>query len=279
MKNSNVVLSLIVLLTAELALSQSIDPRVFSRKATLTVSGYSGGTLTDYPLLVKLGPNLSGFAYSDFAYPATGADMRFTDAAGNLLPHEIDTWKTNGTSLVWVKVPSLASGTAITLYYGSATIPSRPDSREVWSRYAAVYHLASSNDATANALNAYAGKMNYYIDETPLGTCRNNSGYWGWFSDHYQFHVPAFDGFLADASQLGYSGWFKFVAGTNILSANTATNRLFSRTNLSTSQMEVCLNDFEFAIPNLVVCANNSKVVLPSLPRVCSHEILLFTRA
>ena len=34
-----------------------------------------------------------GFHYADFARP-NGRDLRFTDANGNLIPHEIETWNT-----------------------------------------------------------------------------------------------------------------------------------------------------------------------------------------
>ncbi|MBQ6136486.1 MAG: DUF2341 domain-containing protein, partial [Kiritimatiellae bacterium] len=84
-----------------------LDMSGFAKKMTVTFSGaQSGTTLTDFPVLVKLSTAISGFSYADFARP-NGGDLRFADANGNLLPHEIDTWNSNGVSTVWVKVPHL----------------------------------------------------------------------------------------------------------------------------------------------------------------------------
>ena len=43
-------------------------------------NGYQGvETLTDVPVLVRLGPDTEGFSYSGMAFPETGADLRFMD--------------------------------------------------------------------------------------------------------------------------------------------------------------------------------------------------------
>lgn len=93
----------------------------------ITVSGYAGETtLTDFPILVTLATDApAGFGHSLCA--ADGADIRFADADGNLVPHEIESWNPSGTSYVWVKVPSLAgTATALTMYFG-ADDPEHPD--------------------------------------------------------------------------------------------------------------------------------------------------------
>ena len=41
---------------------------------------------------------------------ADGSDLRFVNDAGDVYPHEIDTWNRDGESLVWVKLPQLAKG-------------------------------------------------------------------------------------------------------------------------------------------------------------------------
>ena len=71
----------------------------FSHFVPISVSGYAGSAeLANFPVLVTLADNSpSGFHYSDCA--ASGSDLRFADADGNLIPHEIDTWNTSGTSL------------------------------------------------------------------------------------------------------------------------------------------------------------------------------------
>ena len=95
------------------AFAEELDTSVFLRKRTVTLSGYTGNsTLTDFPVLVRLPA-----AVSSLCMPG-GDDIRFADAAGNLLNHEVDTWNPDGESLVWVCVPSLSgTDTTLTLYY------------------------------------------------------------------------------------------------------------------------------------------------------------------
>ena len=115
-----------------------------------------GATLDDFPVLVKVSEaGITGFRYADCAKEG-GADLRFTDANGAVLPCEVEVWDTNGESLVWVKVPTLAKGTRITAYYGWNLAPS-VDSTDVWdSHFRGVWHMGaaagtlSQKDATAN---------------------------------------------------------------------------------------------------------------------------------
>ena len=109
--------------------------------AELKVSGYDGAsTLENFPVLVKLaeydeskGTGIEGFDYNDLAFPETGADIWFSsDAAGdNVIPHEIDEWHKDGTSLVWVSLPTMTQGTSFYLYYLYAASPEYAPSN-VW---------------------------------------------------------------------------------------------------------------------------------------------------
>jgi len=123
--------------------AEQIDASQFSRMFNITFPGYTGSvTLTDFPVLIRLSKELNDFRYNNCA--ANGGDLRFADANGNLLAHEIDTWNPSGTSLVWVKVPSLNSSTMIKAYYGCANPPA-VDPKDVWSNgYVGVWHLGES---------------------------------------------------------------------------------------------------------------------------------------
>jgi hypothetical protein len=72
----------------------------YYREITLTEE--SGNTLTDYQVHVQL-------AGSNF--PTTrpdGADIRFTDAADNVLSYWLESWDYSGKSAsIWVKVPNI----------------------------------------------------------------------------------------------------------------------------------------------------------------------------
>ena len=108
-------------------------------------------------MLVKVSTNgVSGFLYTD-CLKENGGDLRFADSEGNLLASEVDTWDTNGVSLVWVKVPSLSKGTSITAYYGNQFAPI-VDPKPVWSNgFLGVWHLGESKrplrDSTTNAIH------------------------------------------------------------------------------------------------------------------------------
>jgi hypothetical protein len=115
----------------------------YARSMDVTFTGYSGSTLANFPVLVRLSTAINGFRYSDFRLP-NGGDLRFTDASGNVLPHEIDTWNPSGESTVWVKVPSLQANAKIVAHY-RCTRPVRVDSAQVWdSNYVGVWHLGES---------------------------------------------------------------------------------------------------------------------------------------
>ena len=122
----------------------------YEKSFTITFPGYKGTTtLTDFPVLVRLSPERNDFDYSKCA--AGGDDLRFSDANGNLLSHEIDTWNPAGESLVWVKVPSFNADTVIRAHYGNkgGDLPPAVSATDVWSNgYVAVWHLGDANNTT-----------------------------------------------------------------------------------------------------------------------------------
>ena len=82
--------------------------------------------------------------------------MMFVDESGAVLPHEVDTWDTDGESLVWVRLPSTAANTKIVLYYGNGAISSE-ESTDVWTDYVGVWHFNEAIGATvANSYGTYA---------------------------------------------------------------------------------------------------------------------------
>ena len=121
-----------------------LDTDAYAKSMDISFGGYSGAALADFPVLVKLSTAISGFSYEDFTLP-NGGDLRFADANGNLLSHEIDTWNTNGVSTVWVKVPSLTAASRIKAYYGCSGTPQPVSAKDVWDDgYVGVWHLGES---------------------------------------------------------------------------------------------------------------------------------------
>ncbi|HEX4119812.1 MAG TPA: DUF2341 domain-containing protein [Verrucomicrobiae bacterium] len=141
-----------------IAAPEVLNPTNFSYKLKIQVTGYNRAeTLQDFPMLVRLGTNVSGFSYQQFASPA-GGDLRFADSSGTVsLPYEIDQWNdTNGMSTIWVQVPAL-SGTNdfIWAYWGNPGVLTPADyttNGAVWlppafqslPSYEVVYHLEQS---------------------------------------------------------------------------------------------------------------------------------------
>ncbi len=121
-------------------------------KLTLNNSGQAEA-LTDFQVLVTLSSARLNYADAQ----ADGADIRFTDADGNLLSYEIESWNPAGTSYVWVRVPQIAASSNtgyIYMYYGNTGASLAQDAASVWTGYGGVWHLNGNGaDATSNGNN------------------------------------------------------------------------------------------------------------------------------
>ncbi|MFH1225543.1 MAG: DUF2341 domain-containing protein [Candidatus Diapherotrites archaeon] len=119
----------------------------------ITVTGGVSGTLSNFPVLVQL-TNASNPLFSHAQ--SDGDDILFTAADGTTkLSHEIEEYNTGGKVLrAWVKVPSLASGSVIYMYYGNASSGSQQDAANTWTGFTFVHHLEETSgthyDSTSN---------------------------------------------------------------------------------------------------------------------------------
>ncbi|MCA9081376.1 MAG: DUF2341 domain-containing protein, partial [Planctomycetaceae bacterium] len=99
--------------------------------------------LADFVVLVKL--DVTRISYD--VTQDQGQDLRFYDADGTLLDHEIERWNESGTSYVWVRIPQIDAASAsdsIWMYYGNSTATDGQNSAGVWQQCDAVYHFADS---------------------------------------------------------------------------------------------------------------------------------------
>ena len=193
-----------------------------------------GETLTNFPALIKLSTALPGFAYSDFQI-ANGGDMMFTDSSGQVIPHEVDTWNSESTSLVWVSVPALAKGTRVRMYYGNGVNPAGIPLAK-WPDYAGVWHMGEASgtayDSAANGFDAVAvqnararaGDL-VAVSDGAIGAGRfNQDGTTFYDVGTYDAEIlaTARRNYLAVPSGcddglgsfLSFSGWFRTVGGT-----------------------------------------------------------------
>ena len=186
----------------------TLDKTPFSKKIPITISGYAGSTeLTDFPVLVTLAENAPiGFSYDDCA--TDGADLRFADATGALLSHEIETWDKTGTSCIWVKVPSIVGrATKITCYYGADGTTTLPtvSATDVWSRYAAVFHGgASITNASDHATEITVNGATTATTGGKAGGVMTKGNAKG-----ILFTNPVTSGALSSIDNFSFSGWFK----------------------------------------------------------------------
>ena len=143
---------------------------IFTDRMEITVSGNTSGTttLTNFPVAVRIQePTKDGYSeFSGFSYAragATGKEIHFFDTNGDPVEHDVDTWTTRGTSLVWVRVPALKNAnTKLTMCWRRVNGIRLPDydGTAVWTDYAGVWHMAKPEggkltDASGNGLDAF----------------------------------------------------------------------------------------------------------------------------
>ena len=162
----------------------------FAKGAKFTVAGYAAdkSALSGFPVLVRIAENSPlGFSYNDLVSKTTGADIAFVDMNGNGLPFEIDTWNPDGTSLIWVRLPSMQNGTEFVMCWGGTTSGKTVCVDNPFADYKGVWHMnatspadasGSSNDGTAAGnVTIAAGKIGsalYLQNKSDYVTCGQN---------------------------------------------------------------------------------------------------------
>jgi hypothetical protein len=128
-------------------LADCIDPAPHGWLRRLVFDhGQVGGTLTNFPLLVRVTDSQLGAAAA-----ASGSDIHFLAAdQSTALDYEIETFDAaTGTLVAWLRAPSLDAATDFVLYlgYGDGK-PDRSNPSSVWSAHHYVWHLAQDPAAS-----------------------------------------------------------------------------------------------------------------------------------
>jgi uncharacterized repeat protein (TIGR01451 family) len=144
----------------------------FTRHVTITVgAGVVGGAHADFPTLVDVAnADLRTTANGGSVQSASGFDIVFRgeDAAicGGpatcMLDHELELYDgAAGRVLAWVRVPSLANGRVLHMYYGNSRIASSTEATGAVfdADYVGVWHLKESGN----------GNLNEYRDSSRYG--------------------------------------------------------------------------------------------------------------
>ena len=208
--------------------ASAVAPAEFLKKVPISLSAATqaalgGETLSGFPVLVRLSTAISGFSYADIA--ADRSDIAFgTDDGFSITPYpfEIDVWDPNGTSLVWVRVPSLSAATSFNLYYGNGVSVANTPS-DTWAGYAGVWHMGETYDATSAPTGLAHDSTANGLDATPTnggsGNLAQMTSAAGVVGDarvnatsnttkgNY-LSVPDYDS-LALGNTFAVSGWFK----------------------------------------------------------------------
>ena len=196
----------------------------FDKGAMFTVAGYAVDkpSLTGFPVLVRIAANSpSGFSYDDLHSKSTGDDIAFVGMDGGGLPFEIDTWDPDGTSLIWVQLPTMANGTQFVMCWGSDTSGKTVCGDNPWSDYTGVWHMGETGTPSDSApVTIHDSTTNDLDGSTPVGGAASGSVIGGAWrvapnNDHAPaIHVPATSGTAkAAADALGTdfhaSFWFR----------------------------------------------------------------------
>ena len=165
-------------------LGYTLDPGcdgTFQYRMPITVQAnqVSSGPHTNFPVLFNTtSTNLKSISNGGKVWNSNGHDIIFrgtddTTCGGYLrspctLDHEIEKYDhTTGELVAWVRVPSIANGTVIYVYYGNCAVNSSTQhASAVWdSNFKAVWHLKESgngtvdeyDDSTSNANDGQGG--------------------------------------------------------------------------------------------------------------------------
>ena len=203
----------------------------FDKGAKFTVVGYDASkpALAGFPVLVRIAENSpSGFSYDDLQSKSTGEDIAFVDMNGGGLPFEIDTWDPNGTSLIWVRLPSMRNGTEFVMCWGGGANGKIVCNGNPFSNYVGVWHMKEESgtvaDSSGHRLDAVptgAGAETLSVAVSgPVGNgrqCSTNT------STRSYLRVPSYDSQNV-GNTFAVSGWFNVGRGQSAKDA-----RLFAR--------------------------------------------------
>lgn len=170
MKRFLLPLALLALVAGE-ANAQAFPAWSKYRTITISTAATGGGAgvteaNANVPILVRLN-NLSTAAGANVLSEALagGADIRFTNGAGDTAyPHQIERWTASGAD-IWVKVPMVAANgnTTLRIYWGNSAATNASNGPAVFDTtqgYTAVWHMnGAGSGGLVDELDATGGNL------------------------------------------------------------------------------------------------------------------------
>ncbi|MFH0888246.1 MAG: DUF2341 domain-containing protein [Planctomycetota bacterium] len=178
-------------------------PGVWQFSRPISVTNSTASILTDYQISVTLTTAILGNPYSNIK--TDGSDIRFTGSDGvTELSYWIETWNNTGNSTVWVKIPSVPTGTStIYMYYGntSATSSSNGTNTFVFFDDFSLTNI-DTNKWTVNAVNTITSAISNGKLRITNGTASVET-YWIYDntdtgSQHQMKNITSFDNISID---------------------------------------------------------------------------------
>ncbi len=172
-------------------------------------AGLAGYPLTGFPVLIKLTPMTIDYS----AVKSDGSDLRFLlPDQTTVLPYDLDTFASGGTSLVWVRIPTLTTTAVqqIFVYHGNLAATATTSGAGVFGdSNISVHHLgADYSDVTGHGHTGTLAGNPMAISDSPLGGARHFNG----TSDYITLpNEGAYDFFVAP-STLTVSAWIRVTA-------------------------------------------------------------------
>lgn len=151
---------------------------LFRAHTLLDFSAYHGEPITDARILIEISETaFPGFRYEDCPDGDGLAFMNLTEGTVAPLSYDVDTWNTNGTSYVWLKIPRLETRegyaqTQVDMYWYLRPGMSGPgpDAEEVWSGYEGVWHFSEEIKSDISAETPSADATGHGYDAVPTGS-------------------------------------------------------------------------------------------------------------
>lgn len=156
----------------------------YRKKVTIDASQVNGNSdLSNFPMLFSsTDPDLRTTINNGQVTSTDGYDIKFTDASGTELDHEIESYTAGtGNFIAWVRVPTVSASenTVLYMHYGNSAVVTDPSVTTTWdSNYKAIWHFEDDFlDATSNSNNGTEGSAGSTDDE--IGIISHGRGFTG----------------------------------------------------------------------------------------------------
>ena len=126
--------------------SRAVEPAGEYKSFKATID-WDGAPAENIPVPMRISETaITGFNYND----VTASKFEILDADGYLLPYEIESWNTDGESIVWVLVRDYHDGAVLTVRYGTTFANAPHSASEVWADCLGVWHMDTTSPADAS---------------------------------------------------------------------------------------------------------------------------------